>query len=120
VAYASGKFSLAECDRCGFVYRYPTMKMEWNGLKVCTECYEPKSPQLNPVNVPADPESIRQPRPTEPAPTTGYGIIKSENTKNSSGITGLSMNPAHNDVIGSSFYMDKITGSLGTVTVSTG
>ena len=30
-----------------------------------------------------DPEALRQPRGTEPAPTTGYGVVKTENTKNS-------------------------------------
>ena len=30
------------------------------------------------------------------------------------------MDTAHNDVIGSSFYMEEVTGSVGTVTVTTG
>jgi len=30
------------------------------------------------------------------------------------------MDVAHNDVIGSSFYMDEATGSVGTVSVSIG
>ena len=91
MAYAVGKHSLAQCDRCGFVYKYLQMKMEWNGLKVCPVCYEPKQPQLRPANVPADPEALRQP-----------------------------MDVSHNDVIGSSFYMEELTGSVGTVTVTTG
>lgn len=120
MAYAVGKYSQAQCDRCGFVYKYLDMKMEWNGLKVCPDCYEPKHPQLDPVRVPVDPEALIQPRGTEPAPTTGYGIVRSGNTKNAEGVTGLSMDVNHNDVIGSSFYMDQLTASLGTITVSTG
>lgn len=120
MAYALGKFSQAQCDRCGFVYKYLEMKMEWNGLKVCPDCYEPKQPQLDPVRVPVDPEALREPRPTEPAPTTGYGIVRSGNTQNADGVSAVSMDIAHNDVIGSSFYMDEVTGSLGTVTVTTG
>lgn len=120
MAYAVGKHSLAQCDRCGFVYKYLQMKMEWNGLKVCPECYEPKQPQLQPINAPSDPQSLKQPRPTEPAPTAGYGIVKSGNTKNSDGVTGLSMDVSHNDIIGSSFYMKEVSGGLGTVTVSIG
>jgi|TARA_R110000803_G_scaffold25371_9_gene60682 hypothetical protein len=120
MAYALGKYSQAECDRCGFVYEYLDMKMEWNGLKVCFQCYEPKHPQLDPVRVPVDPEALRQPRSTEPAPTTGYGIVRSGNTKNVDGVSAVSMNIAHNDAIGSSFYMDEVTGSLGTVTITTG
>ena len=120
MAYAVGKYSQAQCERCGFVYKYLEIKMEWNGLKVCPDCYEPKQPQLQPSNVPADPEALKQPRPTESAPTAGYGIVRSGNTKNADGVTGLSMDTAHNDVIGSSFYMEEVTGSGGTVTVTTG
>ena len=120
MAYALGKFSQAQCDRCGFVYKYLQMKTEWNGLKVCPDCYEPKQPQLDPVRVPVDPEALRQPRGTESAPTAGYGIVRSGNTVNADGVSAVSMDVAHNDVIGSSFYMDEVTGSLGTVTVTTG
>ena len=120
MAYAIGKYSQAQCDRCGFVYKYLQMKTEWNGLKVCPDCYEPKQPQLDPVRVPVDPEAQRQPRGTESAPTAGYGIVRSGNTVNADGVSAVSMDVAHNDVIGSSFYMDEVTGSLGTVTVTTG
>lgn len=120
MAYALGKYSLAQCDRCGFVYPYLEMKVEWNGLKVCYECYEPKQPQLRPRSSPTDPEALRGPRPTEPAPTTGYGIVKTENTKNADGVSGLSMDIAHNDPIGSSFYMEEVTGSVGIVTIAIG
>tara|TARA_R110000765_G_scaffold176431_1_gene281549 strand:+ start:300 stop:662 length:363 start_codon:yes stop_codon:yes gene_type:complete len=120
MAYALGKQSQAQCDRCGFVYKYLELKMEWNGLKVCHTCYETKHPQLKPKNVPNDPETLKHPRGTEPAPTTGYGIVKTENTKDAQGITGLSMDPTHNDVIGSSFNMKKLTGDLGIVTITTG
>jgi hypothetical protein len=118
--YAVGKHSLAQCDRCGFVYKYLEMKVEWNGLKVCRVCYEPKQPQLRPAYKTTDPEALQQPRPTEPAPTTGYGIVKTENTKNASGVSGVSMYIAHNDSIGSSFYMDEVIGSVGTVAISIG
>ena len=120
MAYAVGKHSLAQCDRCGFVYKYLDMKMEWNGLKVCYECYEPKQPQLRPIYTPTDPEALQQPRPTEPAPTTGYGIVKTENTKNADDVSGISMSVSHNDPIGSSFYMDELTGSVGDVAISIG
>ena len=120
MAYAQGKHSLGVCDRCGFAVKYLQLRMEWTGFKVCQQCYEPKAPQLDPVRVPVDPEALRQPRPTEPAPTTGYGIVRSGNTKNSDGVSSVSMDIAHNDVIGSSFYMEEVTGSVGTVTVTTG
>jgi hypothetical protein len=120
VAYALGKYSRGQCDRCGFVYKYLDLRTEWNGLKVCYECFEPKHPQLEPTPVPTDPEALVQPRDTEPAPTTGYGIVKTENTKDSLGVTAPSMLVSHNDVIGSSFFISKLEGEVGEVTVTTG
>ena len=119
MAYAAGKKSRARCDRCGFVYKYTELKNEWNGLKTCPECFEPKHPQLEPILQPVDPEALREPRPSEIPPTTGYGIVKTENTKNSLGVTGLSMNINHNDPIGSSFDLQTLEGSLGEVTIVT-
>ena len=46
--FASGKYALAICDRCGQQYKFLELKKEWNGLEVCPECYEPKHPQLDP------------------------------------------------------------------------
>ncbi len=62
MAFASGRFSRAVCDRCGQEYKYQQLKKEWNGLFVCPECYEPKHPQLDPPYHPPDPEAIQDPR----------------------------------------------------------
>ena len=120
MAYAVGKYSQALCDRCGFVYKYTQLKTEWNNLKVCPDCYEPKHPQLEPIITPTDPEALLQPRGTESAPTTGYGIVKTENTKDSLGMTAPSMFVTHNDTIGSSFFIAKVVGEVGEVTITTG
>ena len=63
MAYASGKFSYGVCDRCGFRIPYLKMRMEWTGFKVCSECYEPKHPQLEPEPHVSDPEALYKPRP---------------------------------------------------------
>jgi hypothetical protein len=34
-----------ECDRCGFEYRAYNIVDEWNGLEVCTDCWESRHPQ---------------------------------------------------------------------------
>ena len=44
--FASGKFSIAECDRCGQRYKLSQLKMEviktkLYQLKVCPECWDP-------------------------------------------------------------------------------
>tara|TARA_B100000282_G_scaffold287900_1_gene255921 strand:+ start:630 stop:1019 length:390 start_codon:yes stop_codon:yes gene_type:complete len=62
MAYAVGIYSKAICDRCGFRYNYLDLREEWNGLKVCPECYETKHPQLEPISKPNDPQALFQPR----------------------------------------------------------
>jgi hypothetical protein len=67
--YASGKHSIAECDRCGQRYKLVELKKlviktKMVSIKVCHECWEPDQPQLQlgmyPVN---DPQAVREPRP---------------------------------------------------------
>ena len=66
--YSSGKYSIAECDRCGQRYKLVelkklTIKTKQVSIKVCPECWEPDQPQLQlglyPVN---DPQAVREPR----------------------------------------------------------
>jgi hypothetical protein len=67
--FASGKFSIAECDRCGQRYKLSQLKMEviktkLYQLKVCPECWDPDQPQLQLGMYPVDdPQAVRQPRP---------------------------------------------------------
>lgn len=34
------------CDHCGLVYLRSECKKQWDGLIACSECYDPKQPQL--------------------------------------------------------------------------
>jgi hypothetical protein len=67
--FASGKYSIAECDRCGQRYKLSQLKMEviktkLYQLKVCPECWDPDQPQLQLGMYPVDdPQAVRQPRP---------------------------------------------------------
>ena len=81
--FASGKFAIAECDRCGFQYKLSELtglviKTKNVDILVCQSCWEPDQPQLQlgmyPVN---DPQALRNPR-----PDTSY---------NSSGTNGLQL-----------------------------
>ena len=76
--YASGKHSIAECDRCGFRYKLKelrklTIKTKNVNIKVCQNCWEPDQPQLSlglyPVN---DPQAVREPRPDVSYKQAGY------------------------------------------------
>ena len=67
--YASGKYAIAQCDRCDQRYmlkdlRIQTLKTKPYKVKVCKTCWDPDHPQLQlgmyPVN---DPQAVREPRP---------------------------------------------------------
>ena len=83
--FASGKWAIAQCDRCDGRYKLKELKREVikgrnYELLVCPECWDPDHPQLSlglyPVN---DPQAVREPR-----PDVSYNV---------SGTTGLMTNP---------------------------
>jgi hypothetical protein len=67
--FASGKNSIAECDRCDF--RYPLKELRELVIKtkninmlVCKSCWDPDQPQLQLGMYPVDdPQAVRNPRP---------------------------------------------------------
>jgi hypothetical protein len=82
--FASGRFAIAECDRCAFRFKLTvlkklTIKTKNVSIKVCPECWEEDQPQLQlgmyPVN---DPQAVREPR--------------RDNSYYQSGNTGLDVN----------------------------
>jgi hypothetical protein len=73
--FTSGKFAKAICDRCGDKMKYLELKLEWTGLMVCEECFDPKDPLEFPTNFPIDPESLRNPRPDNDV-EAGAGTIR--------------------------------------------
>jgi hypothetical protein len=67
--FSSGKFAIAQCDRCSFRFKLKqlkklTIKTKQVNILVCPECWEQDQPQLQlgmfPVN---DPQAVRNPRP---------------------------------------------------------
>ena len=66
--FASGKNSIAECDRCGFRYKLKelkklTIKTKQVTIKVCHTCWEEDHPQLQLGMYPVqDPQAVREPR----------------------------------------------------------
>ena len=67
--FASGRFSIAQCDRCGFRFKLIDLKKEIiktkkYDLKVCPQCWDPDQPQLQLGMYPvSDPQAVREPRP---------------------------------------------------------
>lgn len=66
--FASGKYSIAICDRCGQQFKLKQLKTEIikqrrYELKVCSECWDPDHPQLMLGTFPVDdPQALRSPR----------------------------------------------------------
>ena len=67
--YSSGKFAIAECDRCGQRYKLKELrklvvKQQIKNIKVCPTCWDPDQPQLSLGMYPVDdPQAVREPRP---------------------------------------------------------
>ncbi len=112
MGFAVGKFAKGLCDRCGFEYKFHSLKKEWNGLKTCRECFEPKHPQLEPHTAPADPQAIYQPRPnTDNELGDGYVVVVYTDI-----FQPHFMSP---DIVGTKFTISKMTCALGAVTITT-
>ena len=78
--YSSGKYAIAECDRCGGRYKLSELKKEviktkLYQIKVCPSCWDPDQPQLQlgmyPVN---DPQAVREPRPDNSYVASGLDL----------------------------------------------
>ncbi len=67
--FASGKYAIAECDRCAQRYklkelRIQILKTQPYRVKVCRTCWDPDQPQLSLGLYPVDdPQAVREPRP---------------------------------------------------------
>lgn len=78
--FASGKNSIAECDRCGQRYKLKQLKKEIIKLKeynllVCPECWDPDQPQLQLGMFPVDdPQAVRNPRHDQTYVTSGTNV----------------------------------------------
>ena len=124
--YASGKHSIAECDRFGQRYKLVelkklTIKTKQVNIKVCQECWDPDQPQLQlglyPVN---DPQAVREPR-----PDISYYASGVDNLGNISGGSRV-FQWGWNPVGGASQFDTVLTANyliaacqVGTVTIST-
>ena len=120
--FSSGKFSISQCDRCGFRFklrdlRRLVIKTKNIDIKVCQTCWEPDQPQLSLGLYPVDdPQALRNPR-----PDTSYFAVGNDGANGSRQIQW-----GWNPVGGSSSFDAALTpntlapaGEVGTVTVST-
>ena len=125
MAYASGKYAKAMCDRCGFEYEYTQLKKEWYGLKACPTCFEPKHPQLEPLLNFLEPEALRDPRPDNDK-EVGLGKIVTTSDPIGKVINGFQVNTSVGTVEAGEVDIShtqtltslSATSSLGGVTIS--
>ena len=123
--YASGKNSIAMCDRCGFQYKLKELRMEiiktkTFNLLVCKECWDPDQPQLQLGMYPVDdPQAVRNPRKDSTYVTAG--INTGGNPTSGSRDIQWGWNPVGGsinfDVALTPNYLVATT-SVGTVTIS--
>ena len=124
--FASGKNSIAECDRCGQRFKLKLLRREVIKTKnydllVCPECWDPDQPQLQLGMYPVDdPQGVRNPRPDRSYVTSG--LLADGSLGEGSRVIQWGWNP----VGGSKFYDDALTPNylvcqteVGTVTVVT-
>jgi hypothetical protein len=135
--FSSGKFAIAQCDRCSFRYKLKQLrrlviKTKNVNILVCPSCWEPDQPQLSlglyPVN---DPQAVRNPRPDTSYFTAGTTGLQIQAGAGPNGIGDLSggsriiqwgWNPvggARADDAGLTPNDLVAQGQVGTVTVST-
>jgi len=81
--FASGKNSIAMCDRCGQQFKLTALKKEviktkLYNLMVCNACWDPDQPQLQLGMYPVDdPQAVRNPRKDTTYVTAGVNSIGS-------------------------------------------
>jgi NMD protein affecting ribosome stability and mRNA decay len=112
MAYALGKFAKGLCDRCAFEYKLSELREEWNGAKVCPDCYEPKHPQLEPLTATADPEALYRPRPNnDHEEGEGFVVVVQSNI--------FRPDYLNTSTLPSNFTVSEMTANVGEVTIVT-
>tara|TARA_R100001086_G_scaffold5638_1_gene3556 strand:- start:230 stop:568 length:339 start_codon:yes stop_codon:yes gene_type:complete len=112
MAYALGKFAKGLCDRCSFEYKLSELREEWNGAKVCPDCYEPKHPQLEPLTATADPEALYRPRPNnDHEEGEGFVVVVQSNI--------FRPDYLNTSTLPTNFTVSEMTANVGEVTIVT-
>ena len=137
--FASGKWAIAQCDRCDQRFKLSVLKREIIKTKnyellVCPECWDPDQPQLQLGMYPVDdPQGLRNPRPDRSyvtSGTTGLQILNGNSTSTQQqgfqGEGSRNIQWGWNPVGGASNNDDGLTPNylalaveIGTVTIAT-
>ena len=124
--FASGKYAIAECDRCGQRFKLKRLrslviKTKNVNILVCSECWEPDQPQLQLGMYPVDdPQAIRNPRRDNSYYQSGLNV--NNYPSDGSRVIQWGWNPVGlSDPLGLSGLVNVLEarGAVGTVTVET-
>jgi hypothetical protein len=107
--FASGKFAKRISDRSGMAFPYNEMVKEWNGSTVHYTEFEPKHPQLEPLPIVTDPQSLENAKPQIANSTCFVGKIG----VNTNIFSSIGMQPK------TEAKETKLLSQTGNVTVST-
>ena len=138
--FASGKWAISECDRCGQQFKLKTLRKEiiktknYN-LLVCSECWDPDHPQLQLGMYPVDdPQGLRDPRPDTTYYVSGTSGLQTQPLTGGTTDAGQGLSEAGSRIVqwgwnpvgGSQGFDAKLTPnnlaltvSIGTVTIVT-
>jgi hypothetical protein len=135
--FASGKYAIAQCDRCDQRFKLKELRREVIKTKnyellVCPECWDPDQPQLQLGMYPVDdPQGLRNPRPDRSYRlsgtsglqiTTGSGPLGTGSVEGGSRIFQWGWNPVGGASLNDAGLTPNnlvLTVNLGTVTVAT-
>lgn len=124
--FASGKWAIAQCDRCNFRYKLKELKRlviktKNVNILVCPTCWEPDQPQLQLGMYPVDdPQALRDPRPDNSYYQAGLNV--NNNPTDGSRVIQWGWAPVgFNNPLGLSGLPNTLLGNgqVGTVTIET-
>jgi hypothetical protein len=139
--FASGKYAIAECDRCSFRFKLTQLRREVVKTKnyellVCNHCWDPDHPQLMLGMYPVDdPQGLRNPRPDRSYVNSGNsGLQIDKANTNDTTVLGTGTNEGGSRIfqwgwspVGGAVNFDRkltpnvlaLTVKIGQVTIST-
>ena len=118
MAYATGKHAKFISDRSGMEYPYKEMVVEWNGSRVHTSEFEPKTAQDKPHKHKADAESLQFPRPARTESAVATLLPRNPFRFTASSATVSVFEPDHGRSSSDTVRFRDVTGNLFGASVS--
>ena len=118
MAYARGKYAKFISDRSGMEYPYKEMVVEWNGSRVHTSEFEPKTAQDKPHKHKAAAESLQFPRPARTESAVATLLPRNPFRFTASSATVSVFEPDHGRSSSDTVRFRDVTGNLFGASVS--